>query len=333
MLRIALAGTGAMARVHADAFAAVPDVRIVAVWGRDVRRTGDFAASVGATPYTDLDTLFAASACDVLDCCTATPGHRAIVEAAARHGVHAITEKPLALSLEDAQAMLDTCRVAGVHLLVGMTLRFETEYVALGEAVHTGRIGTPVTATMSRQGSFPIGSGGWYGDATLSGGIFVDLLIHDFDWALSAFGPVASVFARHVDHHGPARLAQGMAILRHANGVLTLITGTWGFPGEFTCAVDLSGTGGLLRYHSDRARPIVTRTVAQTREPDSVPLADLSGAVDPYVAQLSHFVDVIVRGEQPRVTAEQSLDALRCSLAAVRSAQTGRPETMEGTLL
>ncbi len=331
MTRIAIAGTGSMARIHALAFQSVPDAFIVAVLGRDTGRTAAFAAEFGAVPYTNLDLLLSEAPCDVLDCCVATPGHRETVVAAAARGRHVITEKPLALNLADAEAMIEACRVAGVHLLVGHVLRFEPEFRALSAAVSAGNIGTPVSANFLRQGFYPTGRDEWYGDSARSGGIFVDLLIHDFDWALARFGPAKCVFAKLVDHQDAPRFAQGMAILRHSGGVISMITGTWGYPGDFTVAVELVGTGGLLRLHSDQSRPLVFRRVTEARHDAGVALPDLNGTSDPYRLQLAHFLDVIARRAEPEIQPEESLAALRVALAAVASSASGLPQIVEDT--
>jgi UDP-N-acetylglucosamine 3-dehydrogenase len=332
MTRIAIAGTGTMARVHARAFQDIPDLTIVAVYGRDQQHTASFAADLGAVPYTNLDAMLDDETCDVLDCCLATPSHRDAVAAAAARGRHVIIEKPLALDFADAQSMIEMCRLAGVHLLVAHVLRFEPEFSALAEAVANGDIGTPVSATFARQGFYPAGRDAWYADPSKSGGLFVDLMIHDFDWALWRFGPVVTVYAKHVECSGATRFAQGTAVLRHRDGVLTMATGTWGYPGEFTVAVELVGTGGLLRYRSDETQPLVfkQRTIAPPPG-EGVALQDVALTSDPYRRELSHFLDVIAGRVSPLLEAGDSLAALRVSLAASASASTGQPIVLEDT--
>ena len=103
-MRVAIAGTGAMARVHAHAFAALPDVDVVAVLGRDARRTHEFAETLHAAPFTDIVALLARAPVDVIDCCTATPGHRAVVEAAAERFVDILAAADAVLAAAGSRA-------------------------------------------------------------------------------------------------------------------------------------------------------------------------------------------------------------------------------------
>jgi UDP-N-acetylglucosamine 3-dehydrogenase len=329
MARIAIAGTGSMARAHASAIQAIPDATIVAVYGRDRRRTTAFAEEVGAAAYCNLDELLDTVPCDLVDCCLATPAHHDAVLVAAAHGRHVMVEKPLASGIADARAMIAACRTAGVHLMVAQVQRFEPEFLALGDALAAGNIGTAVSATFVRQGSFPQGRDDWYADAAGSGGVFVDLMIHDFDWALSRFGPVESVFAKLVERQGQDRFAQGMAVVRHRGGVLSLMTATWGYPGQPTVAVELAGTGGLLRYRSDETQALVVKRDARAAPASGVPLPEMMLTSDPYRREIAHFLDLIDGRATPLMRPEESLVALQVALAAAASAASGRPVQLE----
>src|SRR5579884_271855 len=195
-MRVALLGAGTMGRVHAQAFSSIPGVTVAAVLGRGREAAERVAAPFGAAVYTEIDSLLAAEEIDAIDCCLPTPLHRGAVEAAAERGRHVICEKPLALTAADARAMIEACRAAGVHLLLGQVLRFVPEYRRLARALRDGEIGRPVTCTLLRQSFYPAGRESWYRDEARSGGIFVDLMIHDFDWALWQFGPAERVYAQ-----------------------------------------------------------------------------------------------------------------------------------------
>lgn len=327
MTRIALLGAGMMGAVHADAYATISDADVVAIFSREAAIAEPLAEKLGAPIYTDLDLLLRETAPEALDCCLPTFLHRMAVELAARRGCHVICEKPLALTTEDGRAMVDSCHAAGVLLLVAQVVRFFPAYRALQASLKEGRAGTPITASLLRQTFFPLGEAGWYRDPSRSGGIFLDLMIHDIDWALLQFGPVERVYAREVHSVGASPFVQATLTLRHRSGTMAQITGTWGHPGPFTTAVEISGTGGLLRYHnadSESLRFLLPATVKQ----GSVPLPDLSTSENPYRTELAHFVDVLEKRAEPLVQPEEALAALQVAVLARRSAATGRSYTL-----
>ena len=192
MIRIGVAGTGSMGRTHALALATIPDATVAAVFDDNPEHAAQLAASVGARPYTDLATMLAAESLDAVDCCLPTPLHRPDGGARAAAGCHVICEKPMAHSLADGQAMIAACRAAGRHLLMAQVVRFFPEYRRLAMALQEGRIGKPVSLTTLRQSAYPTGRRGWFRDESMSGGVLLDQMIHDFDWALAATWPGAA---------------------------------------------------------------------------------------------------------------------------------------------
>jgi len=337
MIRLALLGAGSMGRVHARAYATIPDVHVVAVVDRDQAAADAIGAPLGAKSYTELADALDDARPDVVDCCLPTALHRSAVEAAAARGRHVICEKPLALAPDDGRAMIAACRAAGTHLLVAQVVRFFPAYRRLATELRDGRAGRPVLCTLLRQGFYPTGREGWYRDEARSGGIFLDLMIHDIDWALCQFGPAARVYARLVHSEGvdgASPYVQGMATVRHRSGVISGITGAWGYPGPFTTAVEIAGDGGLLRYHSDESRPVRLLAMAQDAHAHAtaagVPLPDLDAEDDPYRAELAHFVDVLQGRAEPLVRPEESLAALEVAVAARVAAATNSVRTFQG---
>lgn len=328
MIRVAVLGTGSMGRTHAQAYATIPTASVVAVYGRNAARARELAAPLGATAYTNVQALLDEARPDVVDCCLPTPLHRRAVEAAATHGCHAICEKPMALTLEDARAMIAASRAADRHLLMAQVVRFFPAYRRLAEAVAADQIGEPVTCTLLRQGFYPAGRDAWFQDETRSGGVMLDLMIHDFDWALHCFGPAERVFARLVQREGAQPFAQGMATVRHRSGTLTLATGTWGYPGPFTTMAEIAGGGGLLRFHTDETQPLRLLAVEASATEGDVALPDLSAGEDPFRTQLAHFVEVVEGHAAPLVQPEEALAALELALAARQSARSNRAITL-----
>jgi predicted dehydrogenase len=322
-IRIALVGAGSMGQVHAMSFAGIPGVAVTTVMDRDPVRAASLAASLGVTPYTDLDAMLAGGPVDAIDCCLPTPLHRPTVEWAAARGLQIICEKPLALNLEDGRAMIAACRAAGVQLLMAQVVRFFPQYRRMADEIRAGRVGSPVSATLARQAYFPTGADHWFRDPAKSGGIFVDMMTHDLDWALQQFGPAERVYARLIERPEPCPFAQAMATVRHRAGVISLVTATWGHPGTFTTSVEVAGSAGLLRFQSGDAQPLRVLADAASEQRGAVSLANLT-MENPYRTELAHFAAVLTGQATPLVRAEESLAALNLALAARSSAATGR---------
>ena len=238
----------------------------------------DLARRYGMIAYADYQELI--NDVDIVDICTPTRLHRPMVVEAAAAGKHVICEKPIALTIQDAQAMIDACAAAGVRFFVGMVVRFFPQYRLAKELVAQGKIGQLGVLRLKRVAYLPIKPfDNWYIDETRSGGMVLDLMIHDFDYARWLAGEVDRVFARRSQAvSSPAEYIQ--AIIRFKSGALALVEGGWAYPpGVFRTALDVSGTDGLIEWNSDQPLPIQTLLPAGRKLGKSVglPVAELIG--------------------------------------------------------
>ena len=180
-MRVGIAGAGFMGRTHAAAWAET-EARIVGITAETPDQARDLADQCGARAYPTLEAMLADV--EVLDVCTPTHLHEEMVLQAAEAGKHVICEKPLARTMDQCRAMIAACQKAGVKLLVAHVVRFFPEYSLAKAAVERGEIGRPGVLRLAR-GSFrpkkPIGN--WFLDFEKSGGIMLDLMIHDFDYS------------------------------------------------------------------------------------------------------------------------------------------------------
>jgi UDP-N-acetylglucosamine 3-dehydrogenase len=328
-LRIALVGPGHMGRRHANAYAAMPDVRVVGVVGVDADDAQPVAGVLGCPTFRSLDDLFASVEADAVDLCTPTPLHKADALTAARAGKHVLCEKPLARTLSDAEAMVQACHTAGVHLLVGHVLRFFPQYAQARSTVLSGALGQPSIVRTFRGNGFPQGWKNWYADPEQSGGLLLDLVLHDFDWLYWTFGEVERVYARGLMQEVPQGRDYALVTLRHRSGVLAHVEGTWCHTTPFNMKLEVAGDAGLLDYDDSQARPVrfTPRVVAETDSPKvAVPESPL--AEDPYFLELRHFVDVLHGRAEPLITPQEALAALRIALAAIESVETGKAVTL-----
>ncbi len=321
-MKIGVVGAGFMGSVHLGAYAQMPGVEVVGVADARPETAGAGAALVGARSYSSYEALVAAESVEVVDVCLPTPLHRDVALRVAREGRHLILEKPLARDLAEAEEILDACSGSEGRLFVGHVVRFFPEYVRIREMVRNGELGTVGVVRTSRRSPFLTGWNDWYADWRMSGGVLVDLVIHDFDFLRWTLGEVERVFARGVLGHEFNRLDYAVATLRFEGGAIAHIEGHWGYPGPFNYSIELAGSRALVAVDS--------------REPGSLDLVggagdeppDFAIGKDPYHAELEHFVRCIETGEEPSVSASDAYEALRISLAATESVRTGRPVTL-----
>ena len=323
MTTVGLIGAGGIANAHIAGWRQLGvDVIVHSLEGAPelvARHGGRLAAS--------LDDLLAQ--CDVVDICTPTYTHRAFVEAAAAAGRDVVCEKPFALTVEDTEAMIRACGEAGVALYPAHVVRFFPEYSTLHDAVVNGTLGTVAVQRYDRQGGMPVPP--WFLDDALSGGIVMDLMIHDIDLARWNAGPVASLRAvRSVPDASGTVAAQ--VVLTHTSGSVSSIGGIWSArPVSFRTRFEVAGTGGVLRHDSAVNPATWTNGGAAAGVDGYAPKAAALGE-SPYLTELREFLTAFRGGPQPRVTAADGLEAVRLAEAAHRSLALGEVVTLPADL-
>ncbi|MFB3814520.1 MAG: Gfo/Idh/MocA family protein [Terriglobales bacterium] len=335
MLKVAIAGFGFMGKTHAAACARLPGAKLVAVG--DVRQES-FAHWKPPYPlafFTDLDRLLADSGADVLDICLPTFLHEEFVTKAAARGLHVLCEKPLALTVAEADRMLGAVRKAGVGLMVAQVLRFFPHYRAAREMFQRGELGDVFFASAARL-SEPPQWAAWFRDPHLSGGALYDLQIHDLDYLMSLFGLPLSVTTRGVqsdsgcwNHVVSVLTYPGRTVSIEASYRMPL-----GWP--FSTSLRLVGTGAALEYgfrvngnvdalkhaqHSFKVYP--SAGAVQTPE-----VADS----DPYLDEIAYFLECVQRRQQPSmVPPEESRSVIAVLELCKRSLETGMSASLSDT--
>src|SRR6185436_3705327 len=273
---------------------------------------------------------------DVLDICSPTHLHREMALKAAAAGKHIVCEKPLARTTQEAQEIVTACRKAGVQLLVAHVVRFFPEYALAHSAVVEGQIGRPGVIRLHRGSYRPKKpAGNWFLDEVKSGGILMDLMIHDYDYARWIAGEVESVSARRVTElHLEAPVDYGLVILSHRSGALSHIAGAWAYPPPtFRTHLEIAGDRGLIEFDSDGTAPIQNLILKSggSDAPDvAVPSSPVSES--PYTTQIKEFYRALADGQAARVSATDGLVAVQIAEAALQSARTGQPVRLESLI-
>jgi predicted dehydrogenase len=334
MINAAILGGGFMGATHGAGFQALAGrARVKTVASRDSERSRKLAADLGATFTIDIDDVMADGEIDLVDVCLPTELHREVTETALARGKHVLLEKPIALTLEDADAIVEAAASSKGELMVGLVLRFFAEYVAIQELVESGEIGAPLAASAYRL-SQPADWNDWMADPARSGGTPVDLMVHDFDQLNALFGPPSRVFARAAGDAG-AGAAHVIAEVEYERGVAS-VEGSMAMPASypFSAGIRLVCERGTVE-HGFRAAPAEDggniggdlQSFVRVHPADG-PARDVEvEGGDPWGAEIAYLVERIEAGQPvERATAEQARAGLRVSLATNRSLESGQPE-------
>src|SRR5918999_2242646 len=326
MTGVALLGTGFMASTHATSYAALDGVDVKVVCGLDADGVAALAERLGADASDDWETVVAAPGGDAVDVCLPTPLHRPVALRALAAGRHVLVEKPIALTLEDADAIGAAAGVSGRVLMVGHVLRFFPEIAELRRLLASGELGKPLAATAIRL-SPPPDWNDWMLDAERSGGTLVDLAIHDFDVLAAILGPVRRVHARAV---ADGRHVTAQVGCERGEG---LVEGSHARPGSypFTAGLRVLCEGGVFehRFVAGAGDEVSGGDVVSVLgvHPRAGTARELTAAADPWRVQLEHFLACVRDGAAPSEgTFAQARAALAVALAARRSLASGLPE-------
>src|SRR5918992_1190514 len=255
-MKVGVVGAGFIGAVHLSAYANMPEVEVVGVADALPETAAVGASRVGARAYSSYEELVAAEDVEVVDVCLPTSFHKDLAVKAARDGKHVILEKPIARTLEDAAEILEAFSGEGPRLFVGHVVRFFPEYIAIKGLVDGGDLGRVGVARTSRRSPFLTGWNDWYADWRASGGVLVDLVIHDFDFLRRSLGEVERVYAKGVMGREYNRLDYALVTLRFASGAIAHVEGQWGYPGPFNYSIEVAGSRALVVADSTEPAPL-----------------------------------------------------------------------------
>ena len=331
MMRIGIVGAGLIGAWHAARWKQLQSngsgrIELAGFFDVSPEAVARAVAQNGGQAFDSLHDLLAAV--DVADICSPTPNHKEAVLAAAAAGVDVICEKPLARHLRDAEEMVAACQTAGVRLFVAQVVRFFREFAQAKAILTSGALGRPGVIRTVRGGSPPDPSHRtWFADLRQSGGVVMDVSIHDLDFARWCFGDVERVFARGLSFADVEPYDHALITLRFKNGAIGHVEGSWAFPpGRFRTRLEIAGDQGLVEWDSLNAAPLTVTLKADRAAPGvPQPYSPLDPRDDPYLMELEHFLNCLESGDDFLVSPQDGLEAVKLSLAAMESVRTGRP--------
>ena len=327
-MNIGIVGTGFMGTTHAAGWAAT-GATLAGFVAETPEEARPLADQYQVKVFHDLASML--PEVDVVDVCSPTYLHAEMVLQAAQAGKHVVCEKPLALNVEQGASMLAACREAGVHLLVAHVVRFFPEYALAKQVTASGQIGRPATVRLARGSYRPKKpAGNWFLDEAKSGGILMDLMVHDYDYARWVAGDVESVYARKIPAKDTARVDYALVILRHRDGALSHIAGAWAYPPPtFRTHLEIAGDAGLVEFDSEDTAPIRNLILKSAGDAPDVGLPSSPVSESPYTTQIKEFYAALIDGAEPRVSALDGLAAVQVAQAAIQSVRTGQAVTLQ----
>lgn len=319
MLKVGVVGLGGMGSVHTSKYVQMADVQVCG-FDVDPDRRGSYEQRFGVTTESSMDALL--RTCDVIDVCLPTHLH---VEAALQviaAGRALLLEKPVAMDFASAMKIHEAAHRAQVPYMPGQVVRCFPEYRAMHDYVAAGKIGTPAAARTRRGGRSPVGSGAWFQDVARSGGVLLDLAVHDFDWLRWTLGEVKTVYSRSVVLNQKPESWIGdyaLTTLGFDSGAVAHVEATWMDPSGFRTTVEVAGSGGLIEHDSRNTPALRTHLDGKSMAEGSMAATD-----DPYFIQLSGFLNSVRSKTPPPVSGLDGAMAVSIACATMESCQTGK---------
>ena len=326
-LNVGVIGLGRLGRVYVrDLAGRIPETRVVAV----ADPIGNLAKEIAAEfdvpkSYTDPMAMIDDKSVDAIVIVTPTHIHREQVIAAAKSKKPTFCEKPPALSLAEVAEMKTAIEQSGMFFQMGFMRRFDPGYAAAKKEIDAGRIGQPLVFKATSRDPFRPSLE--YANPASSGGMLIDMGIHDFDLARWFMGDVQKVSAIGATIAYPELATVGdidnaIASLTFTSGKLGVVDLTRSGIYGYDISTEILGLEGTIRIGYLRETPIVVMTKAHGVSHDTVPYF-MERFRDAYTNQLQNFAQNVLQGRPAPITIDDGMEALRVGVAATRARESG----------
>ena len=336
--KVAMLGAGFIADIHLESFARfVPDAQITAIFSRTAEHAERVARHWSIPQwFTDVDELIAKADCEVVDICLPNFLHHRVAVAAARAGKHVIIEKPLCVTLEEADDMIAVCREHGRKLMYAEELCFAPKYERVRHLVKEGAVGDIYMLKQLEKHSGPHSDWFWNVDQS-GGGVLMDMGCHAFGWfrwMLGGSPVVKSVWATMdtVRHKERTRGEDNtICVVEFEHGVIGLAEDSWAKPGGMDDRIEVYGSKGVsfadlfrgnsASTYSEEGYNYAAEKAGTTQGWTYTIFEEVFNQGYPH--ELQHFITCVREDRQPLVTGEDGRAVLEIIYAAYASARTG----------
>ena len=336
--KVAILGAGFITDIHMESYHRfVPEAEVVAVYARDIDKAKAFAEKYHIPNwYDDLDNIIQNSGCEVVDICLPNFLHYEATLKAAIAGKHIIIEKPLAITIEQADEMIAACKKAGVKLMYAEELCFAPKYERVRQLVNEGAIGDIYMLKQAEKHSGPHSD--WFYDINLSGGgVLMDMGCHAIAWfrwmlknakAESVYATMSTVL-----HKGRTKAEDNsVVIIEFENGVTAIAENSWAKHGGMDDRSEVYGTGGVV--YADLFMGNAAISYSKKGYGYAMEKADTTvgwsftvfeeAFNQGYPHELKHFIECVQQDKESVVTGEDGRAVLEIIYAAYASAAEGK---------
>ena len=330
--RVGLVGCGRISRTHFDALRRIDGLAVTAVCDSDADRARTAGEELGVPYYASFDDLLAKSDCDVVAICTPSGVHAAQGAAAARAGKHVVTEKPMAISLRQADDLVKACDDAGVHLFVVKQNRLNPPIQLLKRAVDKGRFGRIYLANVTVRWQRPqeyYDAEPWRGTWEFDGGAIMNQASHYVDLIQWLVGPVESVLAKTATQARRIEAEDsGIGILKFRSGALGVIeVNVLTYPRNLEGSITILGERGSVKIGGTAVNKVEHWLFADYDDDDK--RVETANTNPPSVYGFGHEgyyrnVLAVLRGDaKPETDGRAGRKSLELILGIYESAKTG----------
>ncbi len=324
-------GLGWFGEKHCEALAAIPNVEMYAFCTRTPSRLAEVAERFGVKKtFTDYNEMLADPELDAVSVVTMWDQHRAPAVAALQAGKHVFLEKPMASTVEDCDAIVAAANATDKYFMVGHICRFNPRYAAAKDAIAEGKIGKIVSMYARR--NIPA----WVGASVLPKiGPIIGDGVHDTDLMLWYSGAkVVTAYAQSLNVRGFPHPDLGWTMYRFDSGAIGVLENVWFLPDTTAFQIDerfeIIGTEGSIHIHEVHPNLSICDKTGW-HSPDTTYWPELHGnRAGALREELAYFASCVALGKRPSViSAEESREAVRCCLAAEKSAATSEIVTVQ----
>ncbi len=327
-LNVGLIGVGRIGKLHAEHLAyRIPTARLLVIADVNEAAAQDCAGRLGISDATaDYRAVLQRDDVDAVVICSPTNTHAQLIEEAAAAGKQIFCEKPIDLRLDRVDQAISAARKAGVKLQIGFNRRFDPNFLRVRRSVESGEIGDPqLLHIISRDPAPPS-----IDYVKVSGGMFMDMTIHDFDMARYLIGAeVEEVYALAGVTVNPAIGAAGdvdtaIITLKFANGVFATIDNCRQAVYGYDQRVEVLGKKGSVRVDNNYPNSAVVSNAERVAR--DLPLNFfMDRYVESFLTEMRLFIDAVLEDSPVPVSGEDARAAMLMALAARKSCETNKP--------
>ncbi len=340
--KVAILGTGFIAKIHLESYMRfVSDAEIVAIYGRNLQSAQALAKEHGiAAAYDDIEKMLGECDAEVVDICLPNYLHHEACMKAVEAKKHIIIEKPLAMTLEEADEMIDACKKNNLLLMYAEELCFAPKYERVRALVECGAVGEVYMLKQAEKHSGPH-SDWFYQKETAGGGVMMDMGCHALAWFrwMTGNAKIKSIYAdmKTVYHNKITDCEDNtITIVEFENGVTAIAEDSWAKHGGMDDRIEVYGSKGVSYADLFRGNAALTYST----EGYDYAMEKAGGTQgwtftvfeeafnQGYPQELAHFIDCVRTGKTPIVTGEDGRAVLEMIYAAYASAKEGKKITL-----